>query len=166
MKLFFVVCTLMIVALSGVVAMDAPRPLDAGRHPFVNGALTIELPAGGFDRTEDALASATVSGFRYVRWDGGKQWVASAAMPTFALRRLFESGGATALESETIALEGADEAHLVLRDNVGRDGVPDAWGLVLFVGDVGYEINAGFDAAVDGAREAARATVLSTRIEA
>jgi len=165
MKLFFVVCTLMIVALSGVVAMDGPRPLDAGRHPFVDGALSIELPAGGYDRTEDAFAATTVSGFRYVRWDGGKQWVASAAMPTFALRRLFENGGATALEAETIAFDGADEAHLVLRDNVGRDGVPDAWGLVLFVGEVGFEINAGFDDAVEGARAAARATLLSTRIE-
>lgn len=166
MKLFLLVCSAMILALSGVVARtDGARVLDAGRHPFVNGALSVEIPAGGVDRTDDVLASTSVSGFRYLLWPERGLWVGSAAMPAFVMRGLIEGAQDTSLSIEEVELAGGHAAHLFLRDNVGFDGVADAWGLVVERGDAAYELNVGFRDAVEGERTAARVIALSTRFE-
>lgn len=166
MKLFLCVCSLMIVALSGVVAFtEGARALDGGRQPFANGALSVDLPAGGIDATDDVLASTRVAGFRFVRWPERGLWVGSAAVPAIVMQGLIASGTASALDEEAVELQGGHRARLFLRDNVGRDEIPDAWGLVFVVDDAAYEVNVGFSDAVDGERAAARAIALSVRYE-
>lgn len=151
------------IASTETIDSSAPAAtVPAGVCTFAGGALTIDLPAGGVDASADAPAASVVSGFRFVQWPNSACWVASATMPALVMDRLFENSARVELSRETVTLGCGHEAVLQERDNVGSDGIADAWGLVLFDGDAAYEVSAGFGP-VPAERAAARALVLSTR---
>ena len=150
---------------TGAASDASSATVPAGVSQFAGGALTLDLPAGGVDATADAPASRVVSGFRFVTWPNSACWVASATMPALVMDRLLAKSAEVELSRETVTLGCGHEAVLQERDNVGSDGIGDAWGLVLFDGDAAYEVSAGFGP--DPAeRNAARELVLSTRFVA